>query len=496
MVLLTNCTFDGIVYNPLQVMQEILAIKPDICFLWDEAWYAFATAVPWARQRTAMVAADTLDPEARLTGIRRAVRRTGASRWPAWTRADWAAHRLLPDPEHGRVRVYATHSTHKSLSALRQASMIHIRDQDFDRLTREQFGEAFLTHTSTSPNQQLLASLDLARRQVDIEGFQLVRSAYTMALAFRTDGQHRPGYQQLVPHPGPADLVPEQFRTSGARSYQQDADGVLDGWNEAWQDRPVRAGPDPSHPVHRGHRHERLRVPGRRPHATVRHPDQQDLDQQRAADLHHRRHLVQRPLPARRAAPHRRTASTGTPSTAGPADRALQHRRKIEKITLRPAAAAELQRLRLRVQARPPPPDGDMRAAFYAGYKETDREYILLGARHDGRRRQTLVSTASSSPIHPDSRSWYPARSSRTTSSTSSPGRRQGDPRLPPRTGAVRVHRCSGRTPRIASACCRCRHRCNRPDLGGGIDARRVETTTVDECHYGADRLRRDVGLR
>lgn len=39
-------------------MEEVLAIKPDICFLWDEAWYAFATAVPWARQRTAMVAAE------------------------------------------------------------------------------------------------------------------------------------------------------------------------------------------------------------------------------------------------------------------------------------------------------------------------------------------------------------------------------------------------------------------------------------------------------
>ncbi|HSS25892.1 MAG TPA: amino acid decarboxylase, partial [Mycobacterium sp.] len=56
MLLLTNCTFDGVVYNPRRVMEEVLAIKPDICFLWDEAWYAFAAAVPWARQRTAMVA--------------------------------------------------------------------------------------------------------------------------------------------------------------------------------------------------------------------------------------------------------------------------------------------------------------------------------------------------------------------------------------------------------------------------------------------------------
>jgi len=35
---LTNCTFDGIVYNVERVMEECLAIKPDLVFLWDEAW--------------------------------------------------------------------------------------------------------------------------------------------------------------------------------------------------------------------------------------------------------------------------------------------------------------------------------------------------------------------------------------------------------------------------------------------------------------------------
>ena len=70
MLLLTNCIFDGVVYNPRRVMEEVLAIKPDICFLWDEAWYAFATAVPWARQRTAMVAAEHLEQTLALAGIR------------------------------------------------------------------------------------------------------------------------------------------------------------------------------------------------------------------------------------------------------------------------------------------------------------------------------------------------------------------------------------------------------------------------------------------
>ncbi|MBP8067623.1 MAG: hypothetical protein KAY27_03585, partial [Pedobacter sp.] len=43
MLLLTNCTFDGLVYNVERVMEEVLAIKPDMVFLWDEAWFAFAS---------------------------------------------------------------------------------------------------------------------------------------------------------------------------------------------------------------------------------------------------------------------------------------------------------------------------------------------------------------------------------------------------------------------------------------------------------------------
>jgi arginine decarboxylase len=52
MVLLTNCTFDGIVYDVERLMLECLAIKPDLVFLWDEAWFAFARFHPVYRQRT------------------------------------------------------------------------------------------------------------------------------------------------------------------------------------------------------------------------------------------------------------------------------------------------------------------------------------------------------------------------------------------------------------------------------------------------------------
>ena len=74
-----------------------------------------------------------------------------------------------------RVRIYATQSTHKTLTSLRQGSMIHVFDQDFHAEIEDAFHEAYMTHTSTSPNYQILASLDLGRRQVELEGFELVQ---------------------------------------------------------------------------------------------------------------------------------------------------------------------------------------------------------------------------------------------------------------------------------------------------------------------------------
>jgi arginine decarboxylase len=60
MVDLTNCTFDGHMYNPRRVMEECLAIKPDLIFLWDEAWFGFARFSPFHRRRTAMFSGGRL----------------------------------------------------------------------------------------------------------------------------------------------------------------------------------------------------------------------------------------------------------------------------------------------------------------------------------------------------------------------------------------------------------------------------------------------------
>src|SRR5262249_41385708 len=141
LLMLTNCTFDGIVYDVERVMEECLAIKPDLVFLWDEAWFAFAGFHPTYRRRTAMATARRLQERYRDPAYRQryAAAKAGLE---APTRDDdqaLLATRFVPDPEKARIRVYATQSTHKTLTALRQGSMIHIFDQDFNYRNEEAF---------------------------------------------------------------------------------------------------------------------------------------------------------------------------------------------------------------------------------------------------------------------------------------------------------------------------------------------------------------------
>jgi arginine decarboxylase len=217
MLLLTNCTFDGITYDPYRVMAEVLAIKADMVFLWDEAWFAFAVSGVFTRRRTAMVAAADLQAQLASEAYRTTYAEYLAARADLDPEDDasWLDHALLPDPSAARVRVYATQSTHKSLSALRQASMIHVRDQDFARDAEAEFHEAFLTHTSTSPNYQILASLDLARRQVDLEGYGLVERATEVSLALRRKVASDSLLSRYFFVLDPADLIPGEYRPSG-----------------------------------------------------------------------------------------------------------------------------------------------------------------------------------------------------------------------------------------------------------------------------------------
>lgn len=216
MLALTNCTFDGIVYDPRRVMEACLAIKPDLVFLWDEAWFGFARFHPVYRQRTAMHAAQELkrsfaDPD--YIGRRQA-----------------DADRTHPDPARARIRVYSTQSTHKTLTSLRQGSMIHIFDQDFETRTADAFREAFMTHTSTSPNYQILASLDIGRRQAELEGYPLIQRQVDLANTIRRTVARHPllrRYFRILAEP---DLLPPA--PSGHRHVPL-KDGLA-GWDQRW----------------------------------------------------------------------------------------------------------------------------------------------------------------------------------------------------------------------------------------------------------------------
>ena len=120
--------------------------------------------------------------------------------------------RLIPDPRKVKLRVYQTNSTHKSMSALRQGSMLLVKDVEFHSV-EAQFHEAVFTHASTSPNQQLIASLDVARRQMELEGYGLVHNAIEIALEIRAGGQRAPADLQIFPH--------SRRRQDGAGAYRE-----------------------------------------------------------------------------------------------------------------------------------------------------------------------------------------------------------------------------------------------------------------------------------
>ena len=119
LLVLTSCTYDGFYYDLAPIIARAHAAGLQV--LVDEAWYAHGYFHPALRPCALECGAD-----------------------------------------------YVTQSTHKTLSAFSQASMIHVGTRDFDE---GRFREHLNMHTSTSPQYGLIASLDVARKQVSMEGF-------------------------------------------------------------------------------------------------------------------------------------------------------------------------------------------------------------------------------------------------------------------------------------------------------------------------------------
>lgn len=123
-IILTNCTYDGLIYDIEDIVKE--AHKRNIKVIVDEAWFGYAN---FHRE---------FYPSAMAAG------------------AD-----------------YATQSTHKTMSAFSQASMIHVNDPDFEDI-QDFFMENYNMHASTSPQYPMIASLDVATKQMVMEGYSLL----------------------------------------------------------------------------------------------------------------------------------------------------------------------------------------------------------------------------------------------------------------------------------------------------------------------------------
>ena len=76
------------------------------------------------------------------------------------------------------------------------------------------------THASTSPNQQLIASLDVARRQMELEGYGLVDQCDRDRARDPRRGQQTirciSKYFRVL---GADEMVPAQYRQSGFNDY-------------------------------------------------------------------------------------------------------------------------------------------------------------------------------------------------------------------------------------------------------------------------------------
>ena len=96
--------------------------------------------------------------------------------------------------------------------------MLFVKDVEFHTV-EAQFKEAVFTHASTSPNQQLIASLDVARRQMELEGYGLVHNAIEVSLDIRQAVAKHPLISKYFHVLGADKMIPAEYRGSGFTDY-------------------------------------------------------------------------------------------------------------------------------------------------------------------------------------------------------------------------------------------------------------------------------------
>src|SRR3970282_995340 len=142
---ITQSTYDGVVYN-VEMLKEMLDGRIDTLHF-DEAWLPHATFHPFYHGMHAI----------------------GRDR-----------------PRTKESVVFSTQSTHKLLAGLSQASQILVQDSETRKLDYDTFNEAYLMHTSTSPQYAIIASCDVAAAMMEPPGGPaLVEESIKEALDFR-----------------------------------------------------------------------------------------------------------------------------------------------------------------------------------------------------------------------------------------------------------------------------------------------------------------------
>ncbi|MDD2700139.1 MAG: arginine/lysine/ornithine decarboxylase [Sideroxydans sp.] len=142
---ITQSTYDGVVYN-VEMLKEMLDGKIDTLHF-DEAWLPHAAFHPFYKDMHAI----------------------GRNR-----------------PRAKDSMIFSTQSTHKLLAGLSQASQILVRESETRKLNSHMFNEAYLMHTSTSPQYSIIASCDVAAAMMEPPGgTALVEESIAEALDFR-----------------------------------------------------------------------------------------------------------------------------------------------------------------------------------------------------------------------------------------------------------------------------------------------------------------------
>ena len=140
---ITNCTYDGLCYNAKKV--EGYMVKASDIIHFDEAWYAYAKFNEMYEDHFAMRDRKTDECEA---------------------------------------TVFATHSTHKLLTALSQASYIHMRCGK-KKIPFERLNQGYTLNASTSPLYAICASNDVAVKMMADNGEALTGEVIAEAVDFR-----------------------------------------------------------------------------------------------------------------------------------------------------------------------------------------------------------------------------------------------------------------------------------------------------------------------